>query len=108
MLRADDDDKRVRACVCTNLFVVRSVAARRAHLDEDGERRGGLLARGGGGWGQAALHGGAHVVEAIAPRHPKLAARAHTLVRSLSSGDERVGTTTTKGAPRACSSIKHP
>ena len=83
MLRADDDDKRVRACVCTNLFIVRAVAARRAHLDEDGERRGGLLARGGGGWGQAALHGGAHVVEAIAPRHPKLAARSHTLVALL-------------------------
>ena len=84
MLRADDDNKRVRECVCTNLFIVRAVAARRAHLDEDGERRGGLPAAGGGGRrGQAALHGGAHVVEAIAPRHPKLAARSHTLVALL-------------------------
>jgi len=58
------------------------VAARGAHLDEDGERRRRLLAHGGGGRRQAALHGGAHVVETIAPRHsnqPLLAAASFSI-----------------------------
>ena len=58
-----------RARVYTYLLILRAVAARGAHLDEDGERRRRLLAHGGGGRGQAALHGGAHVVETIGPRH---------------------------------------
>jgi len=53
----------------TYLLILGAVAAGGAHLDQDGDRRRRLLAHGGGGRGQAALHGGAHVVETIAPRH---------------------------------------
>jgi hypothetical protein len=68
-MHAHTIDARVRTQRSMYLLILRAVAARRAHLDQDGERRRRRLAHGGCGRRQAALHGGAHVVEAIAPRH---------------------------------------
>lgn len=81
------------------LFILRAVAAGRAHFDEDGERRRGRLlpSRGGSGRRQAALHGGPHVVEAIAPRHP----RAIDDDRTKLASDPLVRGWCARGVPRS-------